>query len=210
MPVCLFFSLNGCLGQDNQQEEGWSNDALQMPEGIKASSLPAPDSEGAHLTASYCSQCHGIPSPASHSAQDWVPVFRRMVLRMERSRQMGNMMGGGMNNMMGGNTRMGMGMRNAKVPTEAEQTIMLDYLQAHALKAISPQELPDANSEGALLFKQKCSRCHALPSPALHTSAEWPEIINRMQLHMKITHIPELSDTQEAEIKSYLQNNAKE
>ncbi len=206
--IVFIFYLPGCHGQNQEPVQGWTNDALQMPEGIKASALPSPESEGARLTSFYCSQCHGIPSPASHSANDWIPVFRRMMLRSERSQNMGSMMGGQMGNMMGG--RMPMGMQNAKLPSVEEQSIILSYLQEHALKTVSLADMPDPNGEGAHLFSQKCSRCHALPAPDLHTAAQWPAVINRMQAHMKITHLPELSDEEVSSIKSYLERNAKE
>lgn len=60
-----------------------------MPAGIPASELPDPESPGASLIARYCSQCHEIPSPASHSPADRVPTLRRMVARMQHMAHMG-------------------------------------------------------------------------------------------------------------------------
>ncbi len=68
----------------------WTTDALAMPAQLDRNRLPEPNSEGARLVDRYCSQCHGIPSPASHDASDWVPVFRRMILLMEKSEANGS------------------------------------------------------------------------------------------------------------------------
>lgn len=45
--------------------------------------------------------------------------------------------------------------------------------------------LPDAESPGAELMHTYCSQCHAPPSPALHSTSEWNEVIARMRSHMK-------------------------
>lgn len=45
---------------------------------IEADALPAPESDGAKVLASKCIQCHAIPDPASHTAENWPPVLRRM------------------------------------------------------------------------------------------------------------------------------------
>ena len=45
---------------------------------VNAADLPDPQSPGATLVISYCSQCHGLPNAASHSAQEWPSVVARM------------------------------------------------------------------------------------------------------------------------------------
>jgi hypothetical protein len=55
-----------------------------MPRGGAAAMLPAPQSHGAQLVGAYCTQCHGAPSPALHSAQDWRWVAERMYRRMQQ------------------------------------------------------------------------------------------------------------------------------
>ncbi len=42
-----------------------------------SAALPDPD-PGAALVAGYCTQCHGAPSPSSHSAREWAGVVDRM------------------------------------------------------------------------------------------------------------------------------------
>jgi len=197
--ACLMLGLTACNRSPHLAATGWTQSALQMPAGIAASQLPAPENRGAQLTARYCSQCHGIPSPASHSASDWVPVMRRMMLRMERSAVMGQMMGRGM---MG--RGMPMGMMGAAVPTPSEERDILEYLQSHALRSIKEETLPEKNSSGAALYSRTCSRCHALPDPAQHTPEQWLAVVDRMRQYMRSGGVPHISDEQAQTIIEYL------
>jgi len=193
-------ALAACSRGPDPTAVGGAEAALQMPSGVAASQLPAPDSRGAQLTARYCSQCHGIPSPANHSASDWVPIMRRMMLRMERSASMSQMMGRGM---MGRN--MPMGMMGAAVPTPPEERDILAYLQNHALKSIPEEELPESSGSAATLYKRTCSRCHALPNPAVYTPGQWPAVVSRMRQYMQPSGVPGISDEQAQTIIKYLQ-----
>lgn len=40
--------------------------------------LPDPHSPGAGLVTGYCTECHGVPDPASHPAAEWPAVVERM------------------------------------------------------------------------------------------------------------------------------------
>ena len=55
----------------------------QMPPAADPETLPAPGSVAAKLVGHYCTQCHGLPSPAQHSADGWPAVVRRMDMRMQ-------------------------------------------------------------------------------------------------------------------------------
>jgi cytochrome c5 len=46
---------------------------------------------------------------------------------------------------------------------------------------IEPAALPEPESAGAQLLQRFCVQCHKLPSPGLHSAAEWPAIVDRMQ-----------------------------
>jgi mono/diheme cytochrome c family protein len=207
----LLFSLTGLMScrDKNVSSDTWPLEALIVPTGVQADSLPDPMSRGAILLGKYCSQCHGTPSPASHNSSDWVPVFRRMILMMERSNSMGMMGGRMMGNRMMGGGMMGM-MRGSEVPDQEEQQELLKYLQSHALISIQKEELPDAQSEGAELFSKDCSKCHALPDPSKHLSTEWPAVISRMRQHMVQLKMDNLSDQEADEILNYLEQNAGE
>lgn len=45
---------------------------------------------------------------------------------------------------------------------------------------VSPEELPDPGSPGARLVARFCGQCHDIPSPAMHTREEWPDVADRM------------------------------
>lgn len=197
----LFFLSLSCKGQ-NQDQNTWSSEALIMPQGVNPDSLPDPLSEGAKLEIRFCSQCHGIPSPANHTSSDWVPVFRRMILLMNRSNSMG-MMGRGM---MNGRMPMGM-MHGIEVPDVTQQKELLAYLQAHALVSVNEKDIPQSDSQEAKLFAQKCSQCHALPSPSQHTASQWPSVVNRMRQHIIQNHLS-LTEEQAKEISDYLEKHA--
>lgn len=145
----------------------------------------------------YCSQCHGIPSPNGHSADDWRPAFRRMLQHMERSALM--MPGSGMMHAMP------MGMRGGRQPTPEEADVTLSYLQTHALVALSAADVPDAGSSAARVFTATCARCHALPAPVQHHAAEWPAVVARMRQHMRDLHVSDITDADAASISTYLQ-----
>lgn len=49
----------------------------------------------------------------------------------------------------------------------------------------NPLTLPAPNSDGARLLGKYCVQCHHLPSPAMHTAANWPRIFDRMVWRME-------------------------
>lgn len=71
--------------------------------------LPEPDSEGAGLLQSYCTQCHAAPQPTVHLAAHWPNVVYRMQIRRQS--------------------------RGYQLMTEAEMQIIVEYLQRHARPA---------------------------------------------------------------------------
>lgn len=186
-------------------------DMMELPEGVPARDLPDPDSPGARLVAEYCSQCHGIPTPGRHSAEDWIPTLRRMFARMDHMSRMGGMgrgmMGRGMMGRgMRGRDRMPMGMHGVRAPTTEQQRLIVEYYQTHALRTIEPATLP--TGEGAALFRDRCSRCHALPNPAQHTPQEWPAVVERMRENTRKMGVGAFSDDEATAIVEYLQRAA--
>lgn len=109
---------------------------------------------------------------------------------------------GGRDGMMGGE-----GMR------EMMQRMMGDMLPP----PMDPAYLPDPKSEGARLLRQFCTQCHYLPGPGLHTAAEWPAVVERMNRRMQMMsrrrmmmmgEIEAPAEGELASIQSYLQAHA--
>jgi len=154
--------------------------AALPPPGLSAADLPDPQSEGARFLAQFCAICHNLPAPTTHSATDWPGVVRRMWLRMEL---------------------LPAGLR-VPVPTEEQRQAILNYLLAHALQ-VSGANLPEG--PGRATFSKMCSRCHALPDPRQHSSADWPAVVMRMEQRMDQMKVDRPAQAQVSEIIVYLQ-----
>jgi len=76
---------------------------------------------------------------------------------------------------------------------------------------VNPDELPDRDSRGAKLFVRNCMDCHELPSPAMLSAGEWPEVSRRMfrRMNMKRGMMrATISHEEEQAIISYLKKHA--
>ena len=125
------------------------------PPADPARDLPEPDSEGARYLQRYCSTCHELPTPGTHSPTDWPQVARRMWLRID-----------------------GLPARyDVPRPTEGQRAVILRYLVQHGLRT-SGAALPPG--EGRTEFIAHCGRCHALPDLAAHAPEDWPRVLERM------------------------------
>jgi mono/diheme cytochrome c family protein len=153
------------------------------PSGVNAGDLPDPNSRGAQLEAKYCAQCHALPAPTMHSATDWPIVARRMWLRMDALPES----------------------LQVAVPAAAERFEILQYLNANALK-VSGSNLPPGKGREA--FGVVCSRCHALPDPRNHSSADWATVYARMERNMERMKVRPPTGEQTQQILSYLQSSA--
>ena len=151
------------------------------PGGIVPADLPEADSWGAGHLVQYCTACHALPHPQSHSATDWPSVVRRMWLRMDRIDPA----------------------FNVPIPNGAERLVMAEYLVENALK-VRASELPAGN--GRELFVSTCSRCHELADPSQHSPDDWVAVLRRMAGHMDemLGDFLEPSDLQQ--IALYLQS----
>ena len=172
---------------------------LVEPISAPGGQLPDSQSVGAELAVRFCSRCHALPAPSSHSAADWVPILRNMFLRMDQMSRTG-MMGG-----MGGMMRGGRGGRGALATPDADQRqALLAYYQSHALRALPPGGQP-LSGAGRELFMQDCGRCHALPDPTQYPAQQWPAVVARMRQHMADRNAASLTDEQAREIVAYLE-----
>jgi cytochrome c5 len=157
-----------------------------VPAGVAPDSLPDPESRGAKLVVLYCRQCHNLPDPAMHSAAEWPAVAERMFHRTDR-----------MSGTMG-----------IESPSQKDRTAIVNYLKAHAVRAVPQASAPAEGSAGASLYKEFCTQCHAQPDPKSHTRSEWPAVVNKMQANMKAMNKKAMTADQEKEILDYLVKNA--
>lgn len=165
----------------------------RLPPGIAQEALPEPESPGAKLLARYCTQCHNLPAPAMHTAEEWPAVAARMFNRMTVMSGRGGM--GGMRRWR---------MAPLQAPTDREQEIMLGYLLEHALRPAVASKLGPPDAPGLALFRQTCSQCHALPDPTLHTAEEWPVVVERMRKNMRAMGRRVITEPEREEIAGFL------
>lgn len=52
---------------------------------------------------------------------------------------------------------------------------------------LDPGVLPEPEGPGARLLDRYCGQCHFAPGPGQHTTAEWAEVVPRMDLLMDVT-----------------------
>jgi len=146
---------------------------------VRPESLPDPANAGAKVLVQYCTQCHAMPSPGAHGAQDWPFVTRQMWLYIDDMR----------------------GELGVQSPSTAERVQLLSYLQAHALE-VATSLPPGAGKE---TFQATCSRCHVLPDPRRHSPVDWPNVVMRMERNMERFHLSGVSHQMAEQIVGYLQ-----
>lgn len=146
---------------------------------VRPESLPDPTHPGARVLVQYCTQCHALPSPSAHGAQDWPFVARQMWLFIDEMK----------------------GELGMQSPSTAERAQLLAYLQAHALEVAA--SLPEG--PGKAMFEATCSRCHVLPDPRRHSAPDWPNVVMRMEHNMERFRVSGVSNQMAQAIIGYLQ-----
>lgn len=155
----------------------------KMPPGvIVASELPNPSSTGVALMQKYCEQCHYLPGPGRHTADEWPGLLKQMNLLMDVSNRFGNLMG------------------RVVTPTESEREIIRDYLLNNALIPLEP--VPEAIKGHA--YERHCGNCHALPDPEQHTPEEWSQVVQRMLRSMTVMKYSPPDEVELKAIEDYL------
>lgn len=185
----------GMMDQDRMKDMMQEMMSGRIPSGIKAENLPDPKSTGAKLVVRYCTQCHNLPSPSMHTAEDWPKIADRMFGRIK--------MMGGMRGMMKRH-RM-----NIQIPGQEEEKKLLVYLQDNALIPLDPKYFDLKSSKEALLFQDICSQCHALPDPKLHTPEEWPSVVDRMLKNSEVMEKKVFGNDERNDIVKFLSQKAK-
>ena len=131
--------------------------------GLTADQLPDPQSKGAMLFASYCSQCHNLPSPKMHSTDDWPVRFEKM---MDHAI------------LIAGTSP------DVKTPAEKEKEEIVSYLVKNGFRGL-PANSPLRAEPEAFNVLWFCSVCHAVPDPDQFPAKEWGRIVDRMNGYRK-------------------------
>ncbi len=114
-------------------------------------------------------------------------------------------------------TRGAMLARHANAVANALETLRVQTLLhgSAAPVADTARVVPEAASESAYLVSLYCTQCHALPSPQLHTAAEWLAVSGKMREHMQLangdaagTTVQLPSESERLMIERYLQDYA--
>lgn len=158
---------------------------------IDAAALPAAGSTGAKLMATYCTQCHNLPSPAMHSRNDWPTILDRMYRRID---------------MMG---RWSSRWISIKVLSGEEKEQIASYVVAHAMRPYEPATSSEPDSRESALFRNTCGQCHGLPDPGQHTAGEWPGVVARMKSNANTMDKPMPDAGGIDQITRFLQTHAK-
>jgi len=66
----------------------------------------------------------------------------------------------------------------------SDQLLLASAKVALPPAGVTPTDLPDPESSGARYLQSYCTTCHALPSPAMHSATDWPQVLRRMWLRM--------------------------
>ena len=155
-----------------------------MPPGLPVEQLPDATGQGAQLMQTYCTQCHELPGPGRHTADEWLTVMQRMLTLMDVANRFGGLMG------------------KIKNPTSEEREQLQLYLSRHGLKHL--QQIPSGLGSGA--FENHCSACHALPDPMQYDKKAWPGILKRMQRNMTVMKYTPPSFEVTLQIQHYIQS----
>ncbi len=81
----------------------------------------------------------------------------------------------------------GMPMMNGGMMSREEMKRMMQTMMSDRLPpGIKTEDLPESGGPGAGLLTRYCQQCHNLPSPAMHTTNEWPRVASRMFQRMEM------------------------
>ncbi len=151
----------------------WDKNIKQVaiPGGLTADTLPDAQSKGAKLFASYCSQCHSLPSPRMHSTADWPMRFEKMIDHVR---------------LLAGTAA------DIRMPIGNDKQVIVSYLQKMGFVGLA-EYAPLLTEPEGFNVAWYCSACHAVPDPIQFSAqgatqlsaAEWHMVIDRMNVYRK-------------------------
>lgn len=169
-------------------QTGGAMDSRVIPQGWRGDSLPDAQSEGARHLALYCAQCHDLPPPAMHGADEWPAIVLRMQTYMAQRQ-------GGM-------------LIRLLRPAEKDWQVLQAYLVQNAQQSLSAQQLAAIDDEGGLAFVKFCGQCHAVPDPRQHSPQVWARTVLRMVEQMRQAGKPVPAEDVSETIVDYLRRAA--
>ena len=155
-----------------------------MPPGLPVEQLPDATGQGARLMQTYCIQCHELPGPGRHTADEWPTVMQHMLTLMDVADRFGGLMG------------------NIKSPNSKEREQLQQYLSRHGLKPL--QHAPEGM--GGRAYASHCGACHATPDPLQYAIKDWPAILKRMQRNMAVMKYTPPGSEVMLQIQHYIQS----
>ncbi len=178
MVLGMLFHFSGSMAGE------WGKDTkrIVIPFGLAANQLPDPQSKGATLFASYCSQCHNLPSPRMHSTDDWP-------LRFETMMDHAVVMAGAS--------------PAIKMPADKEKTEIVVYLAKNGFRGL-PADSPLRGEYQVFNIIWFCSVCHAVPDPSQYPAKEWGKIVDRMNGFRKKQGRDEMSSADRTAVINFL------
>ncbi|MCK5002444.1 MAG: hypothetical protein KAS57_05440 [Gammaproteobacteria bacterium] len=156
-----------------------------MPPGLEPALLPDAGGQGSLMMEEYCTQCHAMPGPGRHTAEEWPQVLERMLVLMDVADRFGGLLG------------------NVKTPSSGEREQLRDYLNLYALKPVTTKP----QGVGANAFENYCGDCHALPDMSQYNHFDQSSLIKRMQRNMEVMKYSPPSSDSMMQIQLYLQEN---
>lgn len=188
MTLCRFGLLAGLSGLASASHDWFGVDLCRsnparMPPALQAGDLPRPASRGAQLLVEYCAQCHNLPHPGVHTADEWAGVTRSMYLLTEVTARFE-------------------GRPGLRIPGTAERASIDAYLAEQALRPLPQETLAPG------VYHEVCGDCHAAPDPALHSSAQWPAVFARMAGHRAAMSRVPLDPLKATQVLAYLSEHA--
>jgi cytochrome c553 len=94
------------------------------------------------------------------------------------------------------------------VPDSQEQAELRAYLERHALRPLPPASAPSSRS--AQIYLAACGDCHTAPDPRHYVTANWPELLARMEQHRATMARPLLTMQQSAAIEAFVREKVAE
>jgi cytochrome c5 len=176
---------------NNQGTTNSTNDAdvKVIPSDMNPDQLPDADSRGATVLTLYCAQCHALPTPTMHTAEEWKAVLHRMQNYI--------------------NSNGGQMMRHVIMPPKHDWDTLTAYLIANAQVPLDKKHATGLDTTAGKAFQTYCSQCHAAPDPGIHTTHEWPRVVLRMKEHIFRTSKKMPTQDTLMQIIGYLQKHAK-